>query len=1318
MAGYQVLDNDTVFKNNPENSAGFLSRITFWYVQPLLKLGYQRPLTMDDLYPIQKRNKADYLASKFSLFWKRELNSNKPSIIKALHHTFGRRLYLAGILKVFYDILLFVGPLTVYVMVDFVQDTTASITVGLGYILLYFCSAILQSILIHSYFKIGFEVAINVRTAIAASVYDKALKLTNASRQTKTVGEIVNLMSVDARKINDIVPYLHLFWSSPLQIIIGFCLLAWQMGIGPTFAGIIVLALTIPLNALVTRYQAKWQDKVMQSKDARVKAVAEALQAIRVIKFFAWESSMLAKIAQLRKTEMSFLKKVAYMEASSDFFWTVTPSLVTVATFVPYLLMGKEPSAAKVYAVLTILNVMRFPMSALPFMISSAISAFVSKKRVEAFLLSEELDQFHGNIVPRVLKKNKGGKKKQVRFSDRINLLAEEEEEELSDLPLSPKASQELPSITLPASPPQTHADGNTGEGGEIAEHGAAESGAEPAANGSGKEGEKEGEKEEEGVAMRIKDGEFAWSGAAGEPVILSGINLEVKEKEFVVIVGPVGCGKSSLLAAMLQEMHKINGRVELNDSVAYVAQSAWIVNATLKDNILLGSPYDEAKYQAAVAACALVPDLNVLPGGDQCEIGEKGINLSGGQKQRVALARAVYKNMETYLLDDPLSAVDSGVGHHLLNECILGALANRTRILVTHQLYPLPHADRIVVMQGGKISAVGTYAELVKSGFDFATYVQTSHTSQAKAPEEEEKEKKKAQLVTVEERNTGSVSFSYFKSYFKSVGYLMIFGTVTLGVIGCSVRAVTDWWIAQTDTDKKVFFSFYLGLTFIMAVVFLFEAFMASIGGLIASTRYHDSVLLHVFRSPVSFFDSTPVGRILNRFSRDQDSLDTSLPIAMYNLLMCGLPIITTIGVILIVSPFFLVPIIPIAYLYRIIERYYIASSRELQRLDSISISPVYSHFTETINGVVTIRAYKMLDDYKKIAHEKLDRNNFTTFPALHLNRWLSVRLEFCGSCIVVSAAILIVISRNLFYVTPALAGLALSYALSTTGNLSWLVRSRTDVETRMNSVERMEEYKTLPAEGAVADKVLFHPNDNWPSQGEIVIKNLQLRYRPDLDLVLRGITCRIEPGQKIGVCGRTGSGKSSLMQALFRLVEPCGGTVEIDGVDITQVPLERLRDGMAIIPQDPVLFEGTVRYNLDPFEKYSDSELVRVLNKVRLDNLIRNDLGLSTRVAEGGENLSVGERQLLCLARALLKHARIIILDEATAAVDHQTDEFIQQTIRTECSGATIIAIAHRLNTLTDYDNILVLDNGVVVQMGPPSEVLKFANKSLQEQ
>uniref|UniRef100_A0A8B9BKX5 ATP binding cassette subfamily C member 2 n=1 Tax=Anser brachyrhynchus TaxID=132585 RepID=A0A8B9BKX5_9AVES len=824
------------------------------------------------------------------------------------------------------------------------------------------------------------------------------------------------------------------------------------------------------------------------------------------------------------------------------------------------------------------------------------------------------------------------------------------------------------------------------------------------------------------GSAVRFSDATFSWE-QDGNAAIRD-VTLDIAPGSLVAVVGAVGSGKSSLVSAMLGEMENIKGHINIQGSLAYVPQQAWIQNATLKDNILFGSELDEERYQQVIKACALLPDLELLPAGDQTEIGEKGINLSGGQKQRVSLARAVYSNADIYVLDDPLSAVDAHVGKYLFEHVLgpKGLLQKKTRILVTHGISFLPQVDNIVVLVAGAVSEHGSYSTLLANRGAFAQFL-NSYGNQ----EEEAAEKNTTGTGNTTEQVKGpcvcleivKVKFSMYLRYLRAVGLGYSFW-VAMGYVGQYVAYVgTNLWLsAWTDDAERYQNQTYpvqqrdlrigvfgaLGVS--QAIFLLFATILCAHGAVQASRIMHQRLLSNILRVPMSFFDTTPTGRIVNRFAKDIFTVDETIPMSFRSWLSCFMAIISTLLMISLATPFFTIIVIPLGIFYYFVLRFYISTSRQLRRLDSVTRSPIYSHFGETVSGLSVIRAYGHQQRFLKQNESTMDINQKSVYSWIVSNRWLAIRLEFVGSLVVFFSALLAVISKGTL--DGGIVGLSISSALNVTQTLNWLVRMSSELETNIVAVERVHEYTKVKTEAAwVTEK---RPPHGWPSKGEIQFIDYEVRYRPELELVLQGITCNIESTEKVGVVGRTGAGKSSLTNCLFRVLEAAGGKIIIDGVDIATIGLHDLRQNLTVIPQDPVLFTGTLRMNLDPFDQYTDEEVWKALELAHLKAYVQ-DLPerLQHVVSEGGENLSVGQRQLVCLARALLRKAKILILDEATAAVDLETDHLIQTTIRSAFADCTVLTIAHRLHTIMDSNRVMVMQAGRIVEYDSPEELLQ---------
>ncbi|KAI1294974.1 ATP-binding cassette sub-family C member 3 [Halotydeus destructor] len=841
-------------------------------------------------------------------------------------------------------------------------------------------------------------------------------------------------------------------------------------------------------------------------------------------------------------------------------------------------------------------------------------------------------------------------------------------------------------------------------------------------------------EKDDEN-AITVKAGDFSWTDVKAMET-LSDVNVTIKRGTLVAIVGRVGAGKSSLISALIGDMVKTHGSVNVSGNVAYVPQQAWIQNATVKDNILFSQDFDDRKYNYVIEACALRPDLNILPAADETEIGEKGINLSGGQKQRVSLARAVYADRDIYLMDDPLSAVDTHVGKHIFDNVIgpKGLLRAKTRVLVTHKVSLLPRMDHILVVKNGQVTEQGTYLDLMENRGEFAEFVtefleDSEELSEAEVDPFDVKPNPKkvasnsngtnnGQLTQTETSATGSMKWRIYLEYLRAIGLATCFAILVMNVIGNGINVCSSLWLTAwaddverprraNDPDLRYFRLYvYAGLGLAEAIFLLISSLVAFLAALRASTIIHNKMLDRVIRAPMSFFDTTPVGRILNRFDRDVDDADTAMRSDLRSYLDSIFRNMVTFVLVAVETPYFLLILAPLIVVYYFIQRYYILTSIQLNRLSSTSRSPLYSHFSESVTGASSIRAFGVVDTFNSECSRKMDASNSVSILGVTASRWLSVRLEFLGNIIVFLASVFASYRKG--DISPALAGLSISYAMQANGTLRQFVVAGVSLENSLVAIERCIEYTRNRTE-APAHIPATAPGLDWPASGSVRFQEYSTQYRDNLDLVLKDITFEIRPEEKIGIVGRTGAGKSSVTLGLFRLIEPTSGTILIDGVDIKRIGLNDLRSKLTIIPQDPILFTGTLRVNLDPFEQFTDTEIWTALNLAHLRHFVFDLEGtLNYQINEGGSNLSVGQKQLVCLARALLRKSKILVLDEATAAVDLETDELIQRTIRTEFSHCTIITIAHRLNTVLDYDRILVMDNGKVAEFDTPQMLL----------
>ncbi|WIA12103.1 hypothetical protein OEZ85_012177 [Tetradesmus obliquus] len=832
---------------------------------------------------------------------------------------------------------------------------------------------------------------------------------------------------------------------------------------------------------------------------------------------------------------------------------------------------------------------------------------------------------------------------------------------------------------------------------------------------------------------IKVEGGDFTWEAGSSE-VSLTGVTFSATPGSLTMVVGSVGSGKSSVLSALIGQMERVKGSVAVGGRVAYVAQSAWIVNDSVQENVIMGEAFEPAQYRVAVDVAQLLPDLEMLPNGDATEIGDRGVTLSGGQKQRVSIARAVYADADVYLLDDPLSAVDSHVGRALFERCIRGVLSGKTVVLVTNALQYLPYADNVLWMEGGRVRAQGKYQDLVDEGLNIAELVHLEGQDSSEDGDDEQQHGSGSEagaaprslsmvrlaaeanrnLTGVEAREKGNVSGGVIATYVAAGGGLLIAAWVVLMMAAeQGARVFTDTWLgfwASNAFHQGVWF--YIGIYAALGVTYSLITFFRTLRFMYttveAAVTLHNRLLQHMLRLPKAFFDTNPAGRILNRFSRDVETMDSVLNQSLIQFSNCFAAYLAILVVIAVSTKWFGIAIVPLTVIYVIIQRYYIPSARELQRIESITRSPIYSKFSEALAGVATIRAYRREAYFTAASDQLMELNAYAFVTQRAAASWLAMRLDFMGLVILTCAAVLC-ISGN---ISPGLAGLCLVYALDLTRYLKHGTAMASKTESDFNSVERVVQYLQPATEAPeeTSPKVAATLPAGWPAAGAISVRDLKLRYRPGLPLVLRGVSFEVSPGEKVGLVGRTGSGKSSLLLALFRMVEVEPGSILIDGVDIRSLGLKQLRSQMSIIPQDPFMFSGSVRSNLDPFSSYDEPDLWRVLDAVGLkETIVSLPDKLDARVVDGGNNFSQGQKQLFCMARAMLRNSRVLMLDEATASVDPETDRLIQAAIRSVFTATTMLTIAHRLNTIMDADRVLVLDQGLLLENGEPHALLQ---------
>ncbi|SPQ22876.1 ebef6632-866d-439f-84cd-3a4a4182fd09 [Thermothielavioides terrestris] len=1298
----------------PAEYATVFSLLTFSWMTPLMKFGYSTFLTEEDLWGLPKKDTTKATGDAFEKSWAYELAHHKhPSLWRALFGAYGGPYLLASVFKIGNDIAQYTQPQLLRFLIAFIAsyrdgEQPQPVIKGAAIALAMFAVAVFQTTMVHQYFQLAFVTGMRIKSGLTSSIYKKALKLSNEGRSSKTTGDIVNYMAVDAQRLQDLTQFAQQMWSAPFQIIICmvslYQLVGWSM-----LAGIGVMIIMIPVNGMIARFMKRLQKQQMKNKDARSRLIAEIVNNMKSIKLYAWGAAFMNKLNYIRNDqELKNLRKIGAGQAFANFTWSTTPFLVSCSTFAVFVLTGDQPLTTDiVFPALALFNLLTFPLAVLPMVITSIIEASVAVGRLTSYLTAEEI-QPEAVIVK-------------------------------------------------------------------------------PPVEAAGEE------------TVLIRDASFSWNRHENKTV-LKDIHFSARKGELSCIVGRVGAGKSSFLQSILGDLWKVKGEVEVHGTVAYVSQSPWIMNATVRENIVFGYRYDSNFYEKTVKACALLDDFAQLPDGDETVVGERGISLSGGQKARVALARAVYARADVYLLDDCLSAVDSHVGRHIIDNVLgpRGLLSSKTRILATNSIPVLVESDYICMLKDGEIVEKGTYRQLTAmkgavfelmktagqnesgpssqaaspSGSDSetSTVIEAASSSQEKEELEEAQESlgalqsirpgpgsssyqgqkpRTGSMATLRRPSTasfrgprgklhdeenpsktrqakehseqGKVKWSVYAEYAKTNNLVAVAVYLFTLVAAQTAQFSGSIWLkrwAERNAEAGgnpeigkyigIYFVFGIGAAALTVVQTLILWIFCSIE---ASRKLHERMATAIFRSPMSFFDVTPAGRILNRFSSDIYRVDEVLA-RSFNMLFNNLARSAfTLVIISVSTPPFIAFIIPLSAMYLWIQRYYLRTSRELKRLDSVSRSPIYAHFQESLGGISTIRAYRQQDRFELENEWRVDANLRAYFPSISANRWLAVRLEFIGAVVILAAAGFPVIAvANGRKLSEGMVGLALSYGLQITTSLNWIVRQTVEVETNIVSVERVLEYAQLPSE---APEIIHRcrPPVSWPSRGEIEFHNYSARYREGLDLVLKNINLDIKSHEKIGVVGRTGAGKSSLTLALFRIIEPDTGYISLDGLNTSTIGLLDLRRRLAIIPQDAALFEGTIRDNLDPGHVHDDTELWSVLEHARLkDHVASMEGGLEAKIHEGGSNLSQGQRQLVSLARAMLTPSNILVLDEATAAVDVETDAMLQNTLRGPLfANRTIVTVAHRINTIMDSDRVVVLDKGQVVEFDTPAELIK---------
>ncbi|XP_072855793.1 ATP-binding cassette sub-family C member 9 isoform X1 [Pogona vitticeps] len=1324
-----------------------LSKGTYWWMNTLIISAHRKPIDLKAIgkLPIAMRALTNYVCLKDAYEEQKKKVADHPnrvpSIWLAMYHAFGRPILLSSTFRYLADLLGFAGPLCISGIVQSFSDemeqngslNSTSLPTNYttdpflsskdflknNYVLavLLFLALILQRTFLQASYYVTIETGINLRGALLAMIYNKILRLStsNLSMGEMTLGQINNLVAIET---NQLMWFLFLcpnLWAMPVQIIMGVILLYNLLG-HSALVGAAVIVLLAPIQYFIATKLAEAQKSTLDYSTERLKKTNEILKGIKLLKLYAWEHIFCRSVEDTRMKELTSLKTFALYTSLSIFMNAAIPIAAVLATFVTYAYTeDKQLTTAQAFASLSLFHILVTPLFLLSTVVRFAVKAIISVQKLNEFLISDEIGddswrpeesaltcepcEKHPGLYPKTI-----NRKQPLRY--------------------------QLDSYEPPLRMSSRHM-------------------------------------EVDDYAIKVTNGYFSWgSGLA----TLSNIDIRIPTGQMTMIVGQVGCGKSSLLLAMLGEMQTLEGKVHwsrVNEtessfeanrrnrySVAYAAQKPWLLNATVEENITFGSPFNKQRYKAVTEACSLQPDIDLLPFGDQTEIGERGINLSGGQRQRICVARALYQNTNIVFLDDPFSALDIHLSDHLMQEGILKFLKDdkRTLILVTHKLQYLPHADWIIAMKDGTVLREGTLKDIQTNDVELyehwktlmnrqdqelekdmeadqttlerktlrrAMYPRESKAQLEDEDEEEEEDEDEDDNMSTVMRLRTKMPWKTCWLYLTSGGFLLLSLMIFSKLLKHSVIVAIDYWLAQwTSMDEYqtlcsteeptrktcnvAVFSILSGAGIVLCLV---TSLTVEWMGLTAAKNLHHDLLNKIILGPIRFFDTTPLGLILNRFSADTNIIDQHIPPTLESLSRSTLLCLSAIGMISYTTPLFVVALAPLGIAFYFIQKYFRVASKDLQELDDSTQLPLLCHFSETAEGLTTIRAFRHEPRFKQRMLELTDTNNIAYLFLSAANRWLEVRTDYLGAFIVLTAA-LASISKSPM---SGFVGLGLLYALTISNYLNWVVRNLADLEVQMGAVKKVNSFLNMESENYEGTMDISQVPKDWPQEGEIKIENLCVRYENNLKPVLKHVKAYIKPGQKVGICGRTGSGKSSLSLAFFRMVDIFDGRIIIDGIDISKLPLDMLRSRLSIILQDPILFSGSIRFNLDPECKCTDDVLWEALEIAQLKNMVKSlPGGLDAVVTEGGENFSVGQRQLFCLARAFVRKSSILIMDEATASIDMATENILQKVVMTAFADRTVVIIAHRVHTILTADLVMVMKRGVILENDTPEHLL----------
>ena len=1281
-------------------TSNIFSKIFFCWTHYAMRKANKEPLKISDFEGVGEKDHAENLLKPLLEKWNTEKekvqneNYKKNLLYNTILKTYSDRITVLTVLTLITNLLEY---LQIYFYDAIIQNFEShhdpeeegplfpSYVNAIGLVL----SKILTSFFHHQVKFNGEYSGVRAENAVSALIYEKVIKSSVYIKNQISEGEILNFIQVDAEKLNYLFTSLPAVIVIPVNIAISFYFLFSFFGL-TFFIGIGMLIVIIIIIWIVQYRYLVNTKKMLIKKDRRMRLTTHTLHIIKILKLFGWEEEFRENIDEKRNDELINIRNIFILIAIRTFFNSNLSILTSLATIGGYTYIHGPMEVETLFSSTQLIEEVAYPMINIPQYITDLQSLRISLNRIQNFLIVRDIE---------------------TKTNENIEINIEND-----------NTMAELQII-----------EGKRKENGE-----------------NKKESEKIIENESL-FAIKYKNCDFGIKGENNEEnILLKDLNLEIKKGELVTIIGETGSGKSCLVNSILNNLDLLNKNnpetkyYNYIQKISYASQDPWIMNGTIRDNIIFYSEFDKDQYNQIVKACQLNKDFENLRHGDLTEVSSTGNNLSGGQRARIALARAIYRDADIYIFDDPIPSVDTYISMKIFHQAIIALLNNKTRIFVTHDLRNLKYSSRIILMNNFKIEFNGDYNELsenenLKKIFDInleqkKNYALYKEITDIKGEYFTNRDDSFGKLLRDEEQVSGRIACRIYDRFFRTHGGYIIIVIIIILAIGIGVIStiaklfVTDWTDRAEneegeedkieEEDNYKYFTKYSLILLSGLVIQLIKEFLIAFANYKGTKYFHETMIYNIMHAPINLFhDIIPIGQILNRLIHDLERCQDI--IWRFNTILASV-----IGIIISIyicfrenrETIYAAPVIIV--LAVLLFLYFISAGRDLNRLNGISRSPIISLFSESILGITTIRTFRQEIPSKKKFYKKLDDYLGVMVYRYGSDNWFCLTLDVVSHIFLTYVLIRTILDINSF--DAAAIGLMLDYSIEISEELLEAFEQASQVERSLVSLERCDTFTRLPSEN-YEDEKLKEPKYNlsdksWPSDGKVLFNNFSLKYRDDCDLALKNINLEINPGEKIGIVGRTGGGKSSLVLALFRIIEASEGKIEIDGEDIHNIPLKKLRRSLSIVPQEPFLLEGTIKTNLDPLILYSDDEIDEVLRNVKLYEMLEHNNnnktvlnGINTEIKEYGNNLSIGCRQLLCVARAILRKSKIIILDEATSSVDQKTEEIITNAVDNMFKDSTVITIAHRINTVKSCDRVIVMDQGEIVEIGKPDELIK---------